>query len=131
MGSPKLGRVGDGLGDRARLAERSLRLVPSASRRRGLAREPPSLDLVLARLRPCRELEATPGVFRRLVEISARQRQLAQTRAEPDRVAKAHPGAGGGIPREPIDALEYLPGKGKVAAGQDDVAQVQLGVRKG
>src|SRR5262245_25592423 len=106
MRAPELGGVADRLGDLKGLPERVLRFLPPASRGRDFAREPPTLHEVLARIRPRGEFEAAAGVRGGLVEVAPRERQLAEARVEPDRVAEFHPGARLGIARESFYPVE-------------------------
>src|SRR5262249_28274945 len=122
--------VADGFRDGARLVERSPRLVPAPRRGGSLAGETPSLDEVLPRVRPGGQLEAALGVRSRLVEVAASEGQLAEARFEPYRIAKPHPRARRRVAREAVHALEHLAGESEVAAGEEDVAEVQLGVRQ-
>src|SRR5262249_42481963 len=67
----------------------------------------------------------------RLVEISAREGQLPQTREEMHRIAPPHPFTGGGVLYESVHAREVVSGEGKITLYQRDVAQVQVGIREG
>src|SRR5262245_9319637 len=131
MRPPELRRVADLLGDRPSLLERAPRVLPAPRRAGGLAREAPRLDQILARVRAGGEVQAPARVARGRVEITPRQRQLTLARGEPDRVAEAHPGAGGGIAGEAVDAIEHLAREPQIAPGQEDVAEVQLSVGQG
>src|SRR5439155_23401082 len=128
---PELGRVADRLGDRPRLVERSPGLLPPPGRARRRAREPPRFDQVLARVRARGEIETSTRVTFGLFEIVAGERQLALARGESDRVAEAHPGARRGIAGEAVDAIEHLAGESVIAPGEEDVAEIELGVRQG
>src|SRR6185503_15914150 len=77
-----------------------------------------------------RFFRALVGVAPGLVEIALRERQLAEARVKAYRVPEAHPGAGRRISGESVDAVEHLARGTQVTAGQEDVAEIQLGVRQ-
>src|SRR5262245_18760782 len=90
-GPPELGRIVDRSRHLEGAAQGALRVVPVALPQGVLAAKPPALDDVLSRSRPSGSLQALVDMATRLVEITARQRQVGQAREEVHRVAPAHP----------------------------------------